>query len=81
MITRGHDMPFGTKPSERGFTFRLWAPSACAVDLIVGRGIPQPMSYVGDGWYEAAVSDTHDGSDYRFRIDGGLLAPALPNSP
>jgi 1,4-alpha-glucan branching enzyme len=33
MITRGHDMPFGTKPSETGVSFRLWAPSACTVDI------------------------------------------------
>jgi maltooligosyltrehalose trehalohydrolase len=75
MITRAHDMPFGTKLSERGVTFRLWAPSARAVDVIVDSGIPQPMSFLGDGWYEATVTDAHDGNDYRFRINGGPLVP------
>jgi maltooligosyltrehalose trehalohydrolase len=86
MITRGHDMPFGTKLSERGITFRLWAPSARAVDVIVDSTILQAMSFFGDGWYEATVSDAHDGSDYRFRIDRGLLVPDpasrfQPNGP
>jgi hypothetical protein len=31
MITRGHDMPFGTKLSDRGATFRLWARRARAL--------------------------------------------------
>jgi maltooligosyltrehalose trehalohydrolase len=86
VITSGHDMPFGTKLSERGVAFRLWAPSARTVDVIVDSGIPQPMSFFGDGWYGATVGDAHDGSDYRFRIDGGLLAPDpasrfQPNGP
>jgi maltooligosyltrehalose trehalohydrolase len=86
MITRGHDMPFGTTLSKRGATFSLWAPSAHTVDVIVDSGILQPMSFLGDGWYEASVSDAHDGSDYRFRIDGGILVPDpasrfQPNGP
>jgi maltooligosyltrehalose trehalohydrolase len=86
MNTRGHDMPFGTTLSERGVMFRLWAPGARTIDVIVDNGIPQPMSFLGDGWYEAAVGDAHDSSDYRFRIDGGLLVPDpasrfQPNGP
>jgi 1,4-alpha-glucan branching enzyme len=33
MIARWHDMPFGTKMSETGVTFRLWAPTARTVNL------------------------------------------------
>ena len=44
------------------------------------------MSFFGDGCYEATVSDAHDESDYRFQINGGLLAPDpasrfQPNGP
>ena len=86
MITCGHDMPFGAKLSESGVTFRLWAPSARTVDVIVENAVPLPMSSVGEGWYEATVSDAHDRSNYRFRIDGGLLVPDpasrfQPNGP
>jgi maltooligosyltrehalose trehalohydrolase len=75
VITSGHDMPFGTKVSEMGVTFALWAPSASTVDVIVDNGTPQPMSFLGEGWYEAAIGEAHDGSDYRFRIDATLLVP------
>jgi maltooligosyltrehalose trehalohydrolase len=86
MITRGHDMPFGTKVHEGGITFRLWAPTARSVDVIVNNETPQPMSFFGDGWYEASIGGAHDGSDYCFLIDGGLLAPDpasrfQPNGP
>jgi maltooligosyltrehalose trehalohydrolase len=86
MITRAHDMPFGAKVSEAGVTFRLWAPSAHTVDVIVDGAAQQPMSFLGDSWYEATITDGHDGSEYRFRIDGELLVPDpasrfQPNGP
>jgi maltooligosyltrehalose trehalohydrolase len=86
MIIRAHDMPFGAKVSEAGVTFGLWAPSAHTVDVIVDGAAPEPMSFLGDGWYEATVTEGHDGSEYRFRIDGELLVPDpasrfQPNGP
>src|ERR1700747_2691655 len=61
MITRAHDMPFGAKVSEAGVTFRLWAPSAHTVDVIVDGAAPQPMSFFGGGWYGANGTDGPDG--------------------
>ena len=86
MITRAHDMPFGTKVSEMGVTFALWAPNARTVDVIVDNGSPRTMSSFGDGWHRATVMEAHDGSGYRFRIDGALLIPDpasrfQPNGP
>jgi hypothetical protein len=79
MITRAHDMPFGAKVSEAGVTFRLWAPSAHTVDVIVDGAAQQPMSFLGDGWYEATVTDGHDGSEYRFRcFTTRMLRRSLP---
>jgi len=75
MTTRGHDMPFGTKVSDFGVTFALWAPNARTADVIVDNGIPRPMSSFGDGWHKATVMEAHDGSGYRFCIDGALLIP------
>jgi maltooligosyltrehalose trehalohydrolase len=86
MITRGHDMPFGAKVSENGATFALWAPDARTLDVIVDNGPPRPMSPVGEGWHEATVREAHDGSLYRFRVNGELLIPDpasrfQPNGP
>ena len=86
MITRAHDMPFGTKVSEMGVTFALWAPNARTVDVIVDNGPPRPMSLFSNGWHSATITEAHNGSSYRFRIDGALLVPDpasrfQPNGP
>ena len=75
MTTRGHDMPFGARVSDCGVTFALWAPEARTVHVIVDNGTPRPMSSFGDGWHKATVMEAHDGSGYRFCIDGALLIP------
>ena len=33
------------------------------------------MSSSGDGWHNVTVMEAHDGSSYRFRIDGAFLVP------
>jgi maltooligosyltrehalose trehalohydrolase len=67
MTTRGHDMPFGTKVSQIGVRFALWAPDARTVDVIVDNGPPRPMSLFNKGWHRATATDAHDGSSYRFQ--------------
>lgn len=64
---------FGAHPSSRGTTFRLWAPVAEAVDLIIDR--PIPMSARRMGWYEVTVPGVGAGTRYRYRINGHLIVP------
>ena len=72
-------MPFGAEVGAGGLTrFRLWAPVARDVDLMLARG-DEPASTVAmqacdDGWFESRVR-APAGTRYRFRIDGGDEVP------
>ena len=71
-----HQMPFGAEPAGGTLTrFRLWAPAAHAVELLIGTGaLRLPMTATPDGWRELVV-DAPAGTCYRYRIDGKLEVP------
>ncbi|WP_118181519.1 malto-oligosyltrehalose trehalohydrolase [Paraburkholderia phosphatilytica] len=57
--------------------FRLWAPSASAVSVMLGTGADRgivPMESTGNGWFEA-TADCGAGTLYRYRIDDKLEVP------
>jgi len=64
---------FGAELTGAGVTFRLWAPAARRVELLLGT--PCPMGMQSHGWHEIAVPDARAGTLYRFRIDGELDVP------
>lgn len=73
-------MPFGAEFDARGRTrFRLWAPSAAAVELELSDAGPAyrpvPLGALGDGWYEAVRDDAPPGTRYRYRVDHELSVP------
>jgi len=71
-----HHMPFGTELDANGTRFRLWAPDAQNVELVIGEGKKAvPMRATDEGWRETHVGDTPPGTFYQFRIDGGLCVP------
>ncbi len=67
---------FGPLLSDRGVTFRLWAPGARAADLLLDQPATDslPMSKHGE-WFETHAPDAGPGTRYRFRIDGELDIP------
>jgi maltooligosyltrehalose trehalohydrolase len=71
-------MPFGAEYLGDGRTgFRLWAPSAKTIELVLGRGPNERRLEVPldrDGWGEVTV-EAAPGSSYRYRINGELLVP------
>jgi maltooligosyltrehalose trehalohydrolase len=74
-VRRRHRMPFGAELLEHGVRFRLWAPAARRVELMLhGHGAARPfdMQALPEGWFEIVVADAQAGSRYRFRIDGKL---------
>jgi hypothetical protein len=64
---------FGPQITPEGITFRLWAPAAKRVDLMLDR--PHPMQAQPDGWYEAAIASARAGTRYHYRIDGERVVP------
>jgi malto-oligosyltrehalose trehalohydrolase len=60
--------------------FRLWAPAARSVELVVQGDRARRMQGRPDGWHSLAVAGLEKGTRYRFRIDGELDVPD-PASP
>jgi maltooligosyltrehalose trehalohydrolase len=74
-MKRRHLMPFGAQClSGGGARFRLWAPGAQRVELVLN-GDASPMQSLDGGWFEATASDASPGARYAFRIDGGMSVP------
>jgi maltooligosyltrehalose trehalohydrolase len=64
---------FGVELTARGATFRLWAPAAKRVDLLLNQ--VHPMQQRGGGWFVADVAGAGAGTRYKFRIDDEIDVP------
>src|SRR5713226_6370964 len=70
-----HSMPFGAEVlAEGGVRFRLWAPAAKTVDLVISRK-PKSMKPQGEGWFELVERDAGAGTLYHYGIDAQQLVP------
>jgi len=66
-MRKRNEMPFGAAVQEGGVDFRLWAPSAPAIAVVLdGRSLP--MKPGRDGWHSLFVPGIGAGARYRFRI-------------
>lgn len=65
---------FGANLQADGVSFRLWAPDAKSVDLMLG---PEPHAMPRDahGWYETTIAGARAGTLYTYRIDGEREVP------
>src|SRR4051794_4943060 len=68
-----NERQFGTRLSADGASFRLWAPAANRVDLLLDK--PHPMRRRENGWFSAEVPGVRAGAHYRFRIDDDIDVP------
>ena len=68
---------FGAECVTGGVRFRLWAPKARAVDIVVTSAPDEPLAMVrrDGGWFELTTGRARAGSRYHYRIDGGLPVP------
>jgi malto-oligosyltrehalose trehalohydrolase len=66
-------MRFGAQLHCEGATFRLWAPAAKHVELMLDRSYP--MRPGADGWCEFTLENARAGARYQYRIDGELAVP------
>jgi len=72
---------FGPRLTSDGASFRLWAPAAKRVDLLLET--PQPMRRGEDGWFSADIPGVKPGARYKYRIDDEIdvLDPASAFQP
>jgi maltooligosyltrehalose trehalohydrolase len=65
---------FGARPGRDGTSFRLWAPAAKRVDLVLEKR-PIAMRRGDGGWFSLDVPGTGAGARYKFRIDDEIDVP------
>lgn len=64
---------FGPIPTQDGILFRLWAPAAKSVDVVLDQ--LHPMQRYDGGWFFAEIKGARAGARYRFRIDDEIEVP------
>jgi maltooligosyltrehalose trehalohydrolase len=67
------DRPFGPFLANYGTRFRLWAPAAKRVDVMLEQ--PHAMKRGEDGWFTADIAGVKAGARYKFRIDDDIDVP------
>jgi malto-oligosyltrehalose trehalohydrolase len=63
---------FGARLGGNGVSFRLWAPTAKRVDLLLEKSHPMRGQ---DGWFSADIAGLTAGARYKFRIDDEIDVP------
>jgi len=83
----GYHLDMGAKVVPGGVLFRLWAPKAARVDVVLNKGeIIQCLEPEADGWWSGMVTTASDGMTYQYQLDGKQLCPDpcsrfQPNGP
>jgi maltooligosyltrehalose trehalohydrolase len=68
-----NDRQFGVKLTPDGASFRLWAPAAKRVDVLLDK--PHALRRADDGWFSADIAGIEAGTLYKFRIDDAVDIP------
>jgi maltooligosyltrehalose trehalohydrolase len=68
-----NERQFGPKLTPSGASFRLWAPAAEHVEVLLKT--PHPLRHAGDGWFSAEIAGVKAGTRYQFRIDDEIDVP------
>jgi len=68
-----NERQFGARLTADGTLFRLWAPAAKRVDLLLENA--QPLQRGEDGWFCADLTGVKAGVRYKFRIDDEIDVP------
>jgi maltooligosyltrehalose trehalohydrolase len=60
----------GASVDASGVRFRVWAPQANQVELVLERGGSYPLQREENGYFSLTLSSARTGDRYKFRIDG-----------
>lgn len=69
-------MTLGASVEQGGVRFRVWAPKATCVEVVILEGRVYPLTREATGYFSGSVKDARAGTAYRYRVDGG---PGLPD--
>ncbi len=63
--------PLGALPHDDGVQFRVWAPTANSLDLMLDEAdAPLPLTADAHGYFERFVEGVAPGTHYQYRLDG-----------
>ena len=68
-----NERSFGPRLTRDGTRFRLWAPAAKRVDVMLEQ--PHQMTRGGNGWFTVDIAGAGTGTHYKFRIDDEIDVP------
>jgi malto-oligosyltrehalose trehalohydrolase len=68
-----NERSFGPQLTSEGASFRLWAPAAKRVDVLLET--PHRLRRGDDGWFSAEIAAVKAGTRYKFRIDDEIDVP------
>ncbi|RMH60108.1 MAG: malto-oligosyltrehalose trehalohydrolase [Bacteroidetes bacterium] len=75
-MSRSDRFPLGALPTDAGVLFRVWAPRAERVDVVLTEtDAVYPMDAIGRGYFERTVPGIGAGTRYKFRLDGDAVYP------
>ncbi|HET7889837.1 MAG TPA: malto-oligosyltrehalose trehalohydrolase [Bradyrhizobium sp.] len=69
-----NERQFGARLTSDGTTFRLWAPAAKRVDLLLDQH-RHALASAANGWFEIVMPGAKAGACYKFRIDDEIDVP------
>ena len=68
-----NERSFGPRLTSGGVSFRLWAPAAKRVDVLLDK--PHALHRGDDGWFSGEIRGVRAGTRYKFRIDDEIDVP------
>ena len=69
-------LPIGAEPVRGGVHFRVWAPHARSVDVVLARsGERVALAAEGNGYFSGLAAGARPGDLYGFSLDGGDARP------
>jgi maltooligosyltrehalose trehalohydrolase len=78
IVTAAQELTFGATPMAGGTRFRIWAPAAADLTLLIHDGAAQgayALPRDDMGLFDRLVDNAAAGDRYTFRIDGGADRP------
>jgi maltooligosyltrehalose trehalohydrolase len=69
--------PVGAETTERGVSFRVWAPGKSTVEVVFEDGGRVSLEAEPDGYFSALAAGQGAGARYRISLDGGAPIPDI----